>query len=516
MNKIIKCRKYKITAFCTAILAWIIWLVINEFIKTTKYESNFAIFSISWLGIIVCVIYLYFWKRVTNQIFSLLNIFLAFFAVFNFGQCFLWAIGIHSNVEIGKGLVFHSVMADNNVILQAQLLFIICYITFNTGALCALSNLKYKGILILRERNIDNDIRYNILYLSSVVIAIFVIPITIFKSAITLYFTQIYSYHDLYYGSIASNPLLDNFVVEIGKQLFFPVLLGILIGSRYSKKSRKFVYIIFILYAGISLLGGDRGEWIQPFLIFIWAEWNLYKKYSIKKTIKWIIFGIIGLNFMNAIVNMRNIGLSWAGFVKNLTSSESNAIVSMLFEFGHSMGIVIILLMQKVTPLYGNTYLMSIPTVFGTGVVNRLFKMNYVQLHTWFPQEYLKLSYGTDFSIIGEALLNYGVYTAPFILFIEGIIISKISMIPQKVNVNPLKLVISMSCMASLIKLPRSTVWSSLNEIIYFTVILVIVFNIFYFIHINKIKNKSKIIGEYSYKMKSCSNIKDNSCISKF
>lgn len=174
---------------------------------------------------------------------------------------------------------------------------------------------------------------------------------------------------------------------------------------------------------------------------------------------------------------MRNIGLSWDVFVSELTAAENNIVVDLLTEFGHSMGICIILLKTKVTYPYGNSFLLSIPTILSTGLYNGIFDADVVQLNTWFP-DYLGLNYGTDFSIIGEAVLNYGAYVAPIVLLVEGIIIGKISTLFYKKNKSPLSMCLCLSVMTRIIKLPRSSVWYVLNGIVY----VIIIFAFVYFV----------------------------------
>lgn len=465
----ILCERYKIMAVLFALISYICWVILYLYAESMPDVSSNAIFFASWLGIIVCIIYVIVWKKLTGKYFTPLNIFLAFFAIFNFGQCFLWAFGVHSNNEIGKQLIFSSITADNLLIYKAQLLFIICYIAFNTGAICIWSNKNIKEIKPISYKNINNDLKYKTLFITSTILSFYAIPTTLYQAVIKLRYSQIYSYHDLYYGMVSSS--LSNPIIVIGTQMFFISLIGLLIGSGFRKNIRRFVYFIFILYASLSLLCGDRGEWIKPLIFLIWTHMTLYKPIDTKKAIKLIIISFVGLYFMTAIVNLRNIGLSIDGFITALSSSDFNPITSILLEFGQSMGICMIVIKNHVICPYGNTYLMTLPTLFGTGIGNKLFGLNYVQLHTWFPLEYLKINYGTDFSIIGEAVLNYGEYIAPIILFIEGLIISKIAFMPYKYNEDPLKLCLSISCMSSIVKIARSTVWLTMNEIC-FTVIL--------------------------------------------
>lgn len=488
MNFNLKCQKYKVYANLSFVFAYIVWMIVYSYFDSISYTTSGVVFAFSWVGIIVCISYLMMWKKLAGKILIPFNFFLAFLALFNFGQCFLWAFGIHSDREIGKKLLFHSVLADDLLIVKAQLLFIITYIAINTGAIFVWSYKNTKKIVPLTERDLNSDNRYQKLFITSIIISIYSIPCALYQAAIRLIYSQIYSYHDLYYGAISST--VNNTIITIGANWFFASLLGLLIGSGYKRKVVNFVYIVFAIYAILSLLCGDRGEWVKSLIFFFWTHITLYKSKSIKinKLIKWIAIGFVGLCTMDAIVGMRNTGLSLDGFVESITDPDNNPIISNFIEFGQSMGVCMIVIKNSLSPMYGNTFLMSIPTLFGTGLANRLFGINYIQLHTWFPAQYLKISYGTDFSIIGEAVLNFGIFVSPFILLIEGIIIGSVYSIPNRRNNHPLALCLSISCMNSILRIVRSTVWLTLNEIVFVIVIFVFVYSIVAGVQNNKRK----------------------------
>ena len=142
------------------------------------------------------------------------------------------------------------------------------------------------------------------------------------------------------------------------------------------------------------------------------------------------------------------------------------------------MGISIILIKNTVTTPYGNTMLMSIPTALSTGLYNILSGANYVQLHTWFPENYLKIDYGTDFSMIGEAQLNFGYALTPFILLIEAMILSKIFNAAMRKHKNPLTQCLCINAIMAITKLPRTTIWITLNSIVISTVVYMLVYTI--------------------------------------
>ena len=75
---------------------------------------------------------------------------------------------------------------------------------------------------------------------------------------------------------------------------------------------------------------------------------------------------------------------------------------------GGSMAPVIVL--QKygwdIWPYY-NSYMLSILTMLTTKIAT-ILDIPFGFIGSWFSQEYLKISYGAGFSIIAEAVMNYG------------------------------------------------------------------------------------------------------------
>lgn len=470
-----KISNYKILACLIFVFTYVLSMMRINSIGDLDDIGSDTIFLYSWLGIAVFLFYIFWWRRLTGKFLTPFSIFLLFVTLFNFGQCILWAFGIHSDSEIGKRLVFSSVFADNASILKAQILYIISYVAINTGAILLYKKKKIEDMTNFFKDDILNNFKYKALFATSAIVSLYSIPVTLFVAIQKYRYTQIFSYHDIYYGSI--NDYFSNPFFTIGSGLFFISLIGLLIGSKYKKSVRYFVGTVFALYAMVTLLGGDRGEWIMPFIFLFWMHITFYKAIKKKTAIVFSVFSFLSLYVMNAIVSLRNVGLSYEGFVSTFTANNG-VIVPLLTEFGQTMGINIILLKKEIVPLYGNTYLMSIPTMFGTGFANRLFGMNYVQLHTWFPLEYLGINYGTDFSVIGEAVLNYGVLLAPLVLLVGGMIFGKIFNYPFEKNKSPFLLCFSIGAMISIVGIARSTFWISLNKIVW----PLLVFGVIYFV----------------------------------
>lgn len=465
----------KVLSVILLLIVYALFLLLSKDINITDNVSESLIAILSWCGIVIYIVYLLYWKKKTGSIFSPVTIFLSFMLIFNYGQCILWAFGIHSPKEIGQAPIFSRVNADNALILQSQILFIVSFIAVNTGIILLWKNdnkIETKNEAPMR----DADQKHKTLLTTSIFIGSIVVPITLFYAFSRLYYSKVYSYHDLYYGSISG--YINNAIFQLARGLFPMVLTGLLIGSNYENKTRHLVYTLFVIYATVMLLCGDRGEWIIPAIVLVWMHFTFYKKPAARKIVKFIPIALLILLIIDAIVGMRNTQLTWNGLVDSILTNDNSTIQSLLLEFGQTMGISIILIKNTVTTPYGNTMLMSIPTALSTGLYNILSGANYVQLHTWFPENYLKIDYGTDFSMIGEAQLNFGYALTPFILLIEAMILSKIFNAAMRKHKNPLTQCLCINAIMAITKLPRTTIWITLNSIVISTVVYMLVYTI--------------------------------------
>lgn len=89
----------------------------------------------NWLGIVLGIFILVTWYKLTRTILSPYTIFMLFFFLFNYGQCLLWAFGIHDSFEIGQAPMYRNFGVANDAdILKAQALTLICILMFHLGS----------------------------------------------------------------------------------------------------------------------------------------------------------------------------------------------------------------------------------------------------------------------------------------------------------------------------------------------------------------------------------------------
>ncbi|EOV9526572.1 O-antigen polysaccharide polymerase Wzy [Bacillus cytotoxicus] len=420
-----------------AILVYLLYLATLSLGSTVK-EYNEIIFGLSWLGIFLGVYVVMTWYKVSGTIFSPYTIFMLFFFLFNFGQCFMWAVGIHNPSEIGKVPMFTGFGTPSDIdIVHAQGLTLACILMFHSGAVLCYKNRTKKDTEKIKDSS-DIFEGYNKKVLNSIfyvclVISLVVIPIQLYDSYSDFQLASIYGYKSLYYSDFAKT---DATFLGLLQRMFFPCLIGLLIGSRYNKKVQLVIYTIFIIYLSLNLLAGDRGSWLYKIIILIWLSHVCYKPIKFKKFVKYMIFSIGFLYIIAAIVSIRDMGLSNVSIeqVFQLISFEESPIIEAIFEMGDSMKPAIVL--QKygwdVWP-YANTYLLAVLGMVTNKVIYFL-DLPFTLPSAWFSQHYLGLSWGAGFSIVAEALLNAGPFFAPLVLIVIGYLVTSMIYVDDTMN----------------------------------------------------------------------------------
>lgn len=438
-----------------------IWLITYVLFENISIIDDSAVFLLSWIGIIEFLLCMWLWRRSCGRFFSPFSIFLCFITVFNFGQCFLWAFEIHHGIGVDT-TIFRSISVDSRLVAKAQLMYLLCAACLTCCALFSRSSrLKYP-FQARKQSDGEYALKQNPQLLrTSLTLLIVSAPIALYSVLTRLITSRIYGYAYLYSEAAAvSGSLLQTMVSFLG-YLFIPCLFGVLLGSAYSKRYCIVAYSLFSIYAISLFLCGDRGEWVIPLVMLFWADGFFRKRKKTSTIVMVCVCAFLGLTLLNAITDVRDNGnfsiLSVLGAVFNF---ENNPIVSLLMEFGGSMGVTEYVLREGLTYPY-NTYVMDFLTAcFGTSIVIDALGISYIQPSEWIPIA-LNLTYGTDFSFIGEALINFDPYFAwiPFCLMglVFGMIDSYIAR-PGQVNAGTLWMLFASLrlCVAA-----RSTLWVS-------------------------------------------------------
>jgi oligosaccharide repeat unit polymerase len=435
---------------------------------------KFEIFKLSWLGIGILFYCLYTWYVLTKNLFSPYIIFLAFLTVFNFGQCLLWAFGIHSDTEIGTQNLFANYLIPTYPeIIKAQLFTCLAIYFFHLGAMFCY---KPKPKFPEKDNNSNFEITYykKAMFLISSIMAIIAVPVSYYKTLYDLQVSLQYGYAAIYYSEFASQAGIT-LIIEI---FFFPSLVGMLIGSNYSKKIQILVYSIVSIYTILNLLAGDRGSWIYMIITLIWMHHVFVKKFKVKEFLKFTLIALTVLYFISAIISLRQYGLSNIGFneFKEAFNLKNFPVFTFIFEMGNSMGIVLILLSAGSIWDYSNSYLVAILGMPSTRIP-ALFGLDIILIPNWFSQEYLNISWGSGFSLFGEALLNGGIYYAPIIILLIGFFISTVLYTSRNMNFYnaPLRFFVIVTSLHSLIGWSRGSSLEYLRDWYRGTIVIVII-----------------------------------------
>ncbi|MCM3741803.1 O-antigen polysaccharide polymerase Wzy family protein [Oceanobacillus luteolus] len=451
---------------------------------SSVYISETIIFLFSWLGIFLGMYILFTWYKLTGVFFSLYTIFMMFYFFFNFGQPIMWALGIHIPTEIGEVQFYGKFGVPTNAdILNGQVITLICGLLFHFGAVICYKPRTYK---VHNEslRNIK-DTTLKAMFISSVIIGAVFIPVTLYNAMESLQVALTSGYKELYYSDYAAN---KSNIFALAEMMFFPSLVGLLLGSRFKKNVMIFVYSTFSIYLLLNLLAGDRGTWVYKIVILIWLSHTCYKKINFKKLLKYIILSLVGLYIVEAIVSVRNIGLgsiTFEEFIKSF-AFENSPLISTIFEMGGSMNVVTFLIKYgwDVWP-YANTYLLGILGMATNEVIYSL-DVPFSVVSSWFSQDYLGISWGAGFSMVAESVLNYGPYIAPLVMILIGFIISSLVYLDKNIlySEKPLRYFFAVTSLHVFLPVTRNYFQLLLKNwfygVILYTVIIVLVQMIIY------------------------------------
>ncbi len=379
-------------------------------------HGDFELYIASFISLLICISSFYFIYKIEGHKFSLSSIVVFIFILFNFGQVLFWGIGIHTATEIGKQNLFVNYPKPSiTQIIDAIKFSLSCLITICASIGFAI--IVNSGNRESTYSEIDNEIYRKIIYRLSVILGIVVIPLTLIGAVLSTVQSLAFGYISLYYSDFSLPTIVNR-----AEDFFFPVLVGLLLGSKYEK--RKLVYIIFGLYIIINLFAGERGNWFYRLIILFWMHNHFYKKISVKQLIKLIIIGMIFLFILGGIVDLRGQGLANVGFDDFVSKIfiNNNPILRFVFEMGNSLGVTIIVLSEGMDrfSLLGNTFV----TDFMGGISSKfasILGFKPVVLANYLSNDVIHISWGSGFNLFGECFINGGyagwLYLIPFGVF---------------------------------------------------------------------------------------------------
>lgn len=479
--------KKKFFNIVIAILSYLLFLILYNMCDLNQFKNyNFFNYILCFLGIIVYIYIIKLNYFITKKILTPFTIIYSFLFLFNYGQCVLWVFNIHPENSIEKSTIFNAGYATDLDIVKTQLVTITSIFLYGiTNIFIKRNNKKCKSIC---NKEIDKE-KISIKAIKTISI-IFLIISTLCTYIILFNNIKIsvqYGYKALYYGD---NIYQGNTIIILLSRFFLPSLFGLYLTSYKNKKTINLIYFLFLIYLLGNLFTGDRGSWIYSFCLFLWLHHVFVKKIDFKTALILILFGFFGISIIYAIVDIRDSGISISKILNTL-NFNNNPIIELFSELGSSMKIQLYLLMNgyNIYP-YGNSYLLGILGIFSDKIV-KIFIPEYVIMDSWFSQTYLQLNYGAGFSIVGEAILNFGPYVAPLIVMFIGylfnLLINNDKVIYEK---NSKSILLCLCVSISLITMFRGILAYSIKMFLYQVIFFFICIKILEIFISNKEKNR--------------------------
>lgn len=403
-----------------SVFLYIVYCILYRAIYLNTSDSNlgYTLDILGWLLYLFCICT---WYNKTNKVIDLYTIFITLFFLFNYGQCLMWGLNIHKTTEIGQSFLFSKYRIYNNDIILAQLLTLICILLFHFGAMIAAgSKIKAKNNNIsAKEKKIKK-----IIFITCKILLLFVVPVTYYIQYRRMITSVNYGYYSLFTGELSFGYL------SLVTRLFFPCIYALMFSCDFNKKIVYKCYIIILIYFVFSLIIGSRSNIVYELLILVYLHHRYVKKMNLKNLIIFSIILFILTSVMTTIRDVRDYGITM-NHLKSSSLINNNIITDSFFEMGGTMSVQTIILQNgyDIYP-YGNTYFLGLLGIITDKTV-RMFIPEYIDLSTWFSEKYLNLTFGAGFSIVAEALINFGPYIAPIIMIFFGYIIVKISNITE-------------------------------------------------------------------------------------
>ena len=448
----------------TKILILTFFLAIYMGATAVFYEKT--PFLLNFQAVVILFYCILCWKiKSQGKIISPYVIFMVFYVLFNYGQCIMWVFGIHSNDEIGKQELYYRLApATTSEIQAAQWYICFSMLAIHLGVILSLIFRKHKkqenkAPEDLKKRNIEDKALGAV---SQIIFAI-VYPLTMALRLKELSISHSGGYKSLYY----SDDSTQSGYMQIIMYLLIPSILGILLSQNVEKGRKRIVFILFIIYVFVTMFCGYRGEWLYPAaaVLLVYAR-------RIKIKPKIILIGAIAMcllvSFTHVITSVRDSGLgslTIASFSEAFSSDDS-PISDAFFEMGGSMGIIIVMMRIGASAYpYANTYLTSILGAISSRFLS-FIGIKHVGMGGWLSQEYLRISWGTGFSMLGEAYTNGGGYVGGLIyMILLGFLIGLLFSIDRKKG--PIYSMIAAASINAILPLTRGTVYLVLKEILY-------------------------------------------------
>lgn len=428
------------------------------------------IFFYGWIGFAIYCFILISWNAYSEFWFSPYLLFITFVFLFNYGQFILWALNIHYLGELGTTDFIRYM--DRYTLLRIEIISAISIMALHFGALLATFQYKWGNF---DSASVDNMRSYDSYYSAFKLVST---PLLILSSLAVLYESYqdlevalTYGYTAIYYGNDTEiNPFLKYI-----SYMFFPSLIGKLIGDRFSVRSFMVVGGIFSVYMFINLLAGDRGSWAYNLPLLYWCYFTYRKKIKFQTGIKYLVCGSVLLICTAILVKFREVGVGEIELhdMTEVLDDLSFVFIKPFFEMGQSARVLGILIQDEldINWNWGNTYIAAVLSMFFPRV-KVMFGYPDFYIDNWISQSYLNLTnYGVGFSITAEAFLNGGVFFFWIIMIVMGMFVGNLLKCNTMHLANPHRMFVVLSSTSPLAMLARGSLELNLRKLAYGTLV---------------------------------------------
>lgn len=350
--------RIKINSLIWVVVLLIVTFVSNHFIDVF-YEVDHGLVGISILLIINLLIQLMAIKSTNHRIISFFTAFIVFMHLFHFGQVFTAAY--YPNVDFDGVNYILVYMRDEDCVRRTIKISLNCINYFLIGGLLSDRNYTNHGL----ENTAESD--KGLCYLYGMVLLLISTPLRIYTDVRSLIITSYWGYAET--GAMGGS--LPGVLTTIAG--FWYVAVPLLYIGWGDRKHKKLFFALNIIYIVITMFSGGRGHQvisIISLMIVIFVKDDV--KLSINKIIKYTVLGVIMLNFIDLIFDVRHVGFAY--FISHLGSMLSDVFVKNIFvESLHDFGatiytpyIVVEGLGTRYTPFFGETFIKSLIQIFPT------------------------------------------------------------------------------------------------------------------------------------------------------
>ncbi|MBQ3452753.1 O-antigen polysaccharide polymerase Wzy [Candidatus Saccharibacteria bacterium] len=471
-----KAKRNIITAFIV-VFSWAVAIVFYLFMLNKDFENSKVLIMIlsvlGWVELIFCLLTM---KNKTGKFFSIYSIFIIFAFLFTYGQCLLWALGVHSEMEIGQQSLYTFGKATDESIIRAQMVTLVGLLSFHLGVFWAYRGGR-TGEKQEKQESEDGVIKAKrkSLLVAAWICNLIASPLAVYAIVRSIMINSAFGYGaTLYNADVVSTQ--NNFLMLLC-MMYIPSLFGILIGSRYDKKQMTYCYLSFAIYMALSIMAGDRGEWLFPLLILVWMHHSYHRPIRRRNFVLYLcaatMIAVLGVGIRNT----RSFGVDIVELGEAI-SVEQNPIASAIFEMGGSMKPLVILTQYGWNNYpYGNSYFSAIVGMITEKPLVAMIP-GYKGLSSWFSSEYLGINYGAGFSFIAEAYANCGPYLFMFAMIVIGILFSKFIFSNEEKNyvTNPIIAFATVSLANAMILSIRNTMLVSMKTAFYSILPILIIY----------------------------------------